>query len=68
MAIYVRLDNEINPNQMLQKIQHEINEHRKSNRLENSILCIEIKPVTHVVETLVSEKVSKLLEKPKNGV
>lgn len=62
MAIYLRLDKEINPQQLLQKIQREVNEHRKSNRLEGSILCIDIKPTSCVIDSLVREKVSGYLE------
>lgn len=62
MSLYIRLDKEINPQQLLQKLQHEINEHSKSNSLEDSILCVDIKPTSHVVDSLVREKVSAYLE------
>lgn len=60
MAIYIKLDKEINPQQLLQKLQHEINEHRKSNSLENSVLCIDIKNITHVVEDITRETIARL--------
>lgn len=63
MSLYIRLNKDINPQQLLQKIQHQINEHRKSNSLEDSILCVDIKPTSHVVDSLVREKVSAYLEK-----
>jgi len=62
MSIYIRLNQEINPQQLLQKIQNEINEHRKSNSIEGSILCIEIKPSVHTIEILAREKSSAYLE------
>lgn len=62
MSLYIRLNKEINPQQLLQKIQHQINEHRKSNSLEDSILCVDIKPTSYVVDSLVREKVSAYLE------
>ena len=60
MSLYIRLDKEINPQQLLQKLQHEINEHRKSNSLENSVLCIDIKNISHVVEDITTETISRL--------
>jgi hypothetical protein len=60
MSLYIRLDKEINPQQLLQKLQHEINEHRKSNSLENSVLCIDIKNISHVVEDITRETISRL--------
>lgn len=62
MSLYIRLDKEINPQQLLQKIQREVNEHRKSNSLEDSILCVDIRPTAHVVDSLVREKVTAYLE------
>ena len=62
MSLYIRLDKQINQKELLKKIQHEINEHRKSNSLEDSILCIDIKPVTFVGEKMVKTKVSAYLE------
>ena len=62
MSLYIRLNKEINPQQLLQKIQHEVNEHRKSNSLKDSILCVDIKPTSHVIDSLVREKVSGYLE------
>ena len=65
MSLYIRLDKEINPQQLLQKLQNQINEHRKSNSLENSILCIDIKPTAHVIDNLVRKKATELLENQK---
>jgi hypothetical protein len=60
MSIYIRLDKEINPQQLLQKLQHQINEHRKSNSLESSILSIDIKNTSHVVEDITRETIARL--------
>ena len=62
MATYIKLDKKINAKQLLQKIEHQINEHRKSNSIEDTMLCIEIKPVAHVIEDMVKTKVSADLE------
>jgi len=62
MSIYIRLNKDINPQQLLQKIQHQINEYRKSNTIEDSTLCIDIKPTAHVVDSLVRQRVSAYLE------
>lgn len=51
--IAVRLDKDINPNWLLQKLQHEINEHRKSNSLEDSILYIDIKTISQISDELI---------------
>ena len=63
MSLYIRLDKEINPKQLLQKIQHEVNQHRKSNSLENSVLCIDIKNITHIVEDITRETIANLENK-----
>lgn len=60
MSLYIRLNKDINPQQLLQKLQHQINEHRKSNSLENSVLCIDIKNITHVVEDITRETIARL--------
>ena len=62
MSLYIKLDKEINPQQLLQKIKHEVNEHRKSHSLENSILFIDIKPIVHVVDGLSRIDIKKDLE------
>lgn len=62
MSLYINLNKNINPQHLLQKIQQEINEHRKSNRLEDGILCVEIKSAAHVIEEMVKTKVSAYLE------
>ena len=62
MSLYIRLNKEINPQQLLQKIQHEVNEYKKSNSLEDSILCIDIKPTAYIVDNLVKQEVSAYLE------
>jgi hypothetical protein len=54
--IYIRLDKEIQPQALLKKIQEEINLHAKNNSLEESLLCIEIKTTSHIVEELVNYK------------
>lgn len=50
--IAIRLNKDINPNWLLQKVQHEINEHRKCNTLEDSILYIDIKTISQVSDEL----------------
>ena len=60
MSLYIRLNKDINPQQLLQKIQNQINENRKSNSLENSVLCIDIKNITHVVEDITKETIARL--------
>jgi uncharacterized protein YihD (DUF1040 family) len=57
MSIYLKLNKDINLEQLLQKLQQEINEHRKSNSLENSVLCINIKNITHVIEDIARETI-----------
>ena len=60
MSLYIRLNKDINPQQLLQKLQHQIKEHRKSNSLENSVLCIDIKNIRHVVEDITRETIARL--------
>ena len=60
MSLYIRLDKEINPQQLLGKLKHQINEHSKSNSLESSVLCIDIKNITHVVEDITRETIARL--------
>lgn len=60
MSLYIRLNKDINPQQLLQKLQHEINEHRKSNNLNDSVLCIDIKNITHVVDDITRETIARL--------
>lgn len=62
MSMYLRLNKDINPQQLLQKLQHAINEHRKCNSLEDSILCIDIKNISHVSDKLIL-KLENTLEK-----
>lgn len=62
MSIHIRLDKPINQKQVLQQIQNQINEHRKSNRIEDSILSIDIKNVSHVVDGCL-DKLENTLEK-----
>jgi hypothetical protein len=63
MSIYIRLNKEINPQALLKKLQEEINNHGQNNRLEHSILCVEIKNTASVIESVAREKVSAYLEK-----
>lgn len=58
--IYIRLDKDINPQQLLHKLQHKILEYRKSNSLENSVLCIDIKNISHVIEDITKETIKNL--------
>lgn len=60
--IAIRLDKDINPNYILQKIQNEINEHSKNNEIQNSILYIEIKNTAQVYDELIL-KLEHTLEK-----
>jgi len=54
--IYIRLDKELQPQTFLTKIQEEINLHAKNNSLKDSVLCIEIKKTSHIVEELINNK------------
>ena len=58
--MYIRLNKEINPQQLLQKLQHKISEHVKNNSLKDSILCIEIRNVSHVVDDITGEAIKRL--------
>jgi hypothetical protein len=59
--IAIRLNKDINPNWLLQKLQHEINEHRKCNSLEDSILYIDIKNISQTADELI-HKLENTLE------
>jgi hypothetical protein len=59
--IAIRLNKDINPNWLLQKLQHEINEHRKCNSLEDSILYIDIKTISQTADELI-HKLENTLE------
>jgi hypothetical protein len=54
--MYIRLDKEINTNWLLKQLQHQINEHKKSYKLEDSVLCIEIKYISQTQELLKETK------------
>lgn len=56
----IRLNKEINTNWLLQKIQHEINQHSKRNILEDSILYIDIKTISHTSNELILKLENKL--------
>lgn len=58
--IAIKLNKEINPNWLLQKLQHEINEHRKCNTLEDSILYIDIKTILQTSDELILKLENKL--------
>lgn len=58
----IRLNKDINPNWLLQKLQHEINEHRKCNTLDDSILYIDIKTISQISDELIP-KLENALEK-----
>jgi hypothetical protein len=60
MSLYIRLNKEINPQQLLQKLQHKISEHGKNNSLKDSILCIEIRNVSHAVDDITGETIKRL--------
>jgi hypothetical protein len=53
--IAIRLNKDIDPNWLLQKLQHEINEHRKCNNLEDSILYIDIKTISQTSDELINK-------------
>jgi hypothetical protein len=59
--IAIRLNKDINQNWLLQKLQHEINEHRKCNSLEDSILYIDIKTISQTADELI-HKLENTLE------
>ena len=63
MSIYIRLNKEINPQALLNKLQEEIKSHMQQSSLEDSILCVEIKNTASVIESVAREKVSAYLEK-----
>lgn len=60
MSINIRLNKEINPQKLLSEIQEEINKHRKNNSLENSILSIEVKNISHIVDGVLNKLTSSL--------
>lgn len=62
MSLYFRLNKNLNTKQLLQKIQHDIEQYRKNNSLEDSILCIEIKTISHICNETIS-KLEHTLEK-----
>ena len=62
MSIYIRLNKDLNPKELLQKLQHEINNHKKDNDLKDSILCIDIKNIVHVVEEVAQNKALEYME------
>lgn len=55
MSIYFRLNKEINTQKLLNKLQEEINNHSQNNRLEDSILCIEIRTISHICDETISK-------------
>ena len=58
MTLYIRLNQDINPNKLLHDIKKEINDNRKD---DGDILQIEVKHVTEVVEKITMEQVQKYL-------
>ena len=62
MSIYIRLNKDLNPKELLQKLQQEINNHKKDNDLKDSILCIDIKNIVHVVEEVAQNKALEYME------
>jgi hypothetical protein len=62
VSLYIRLNKQINPQQLLKKIEQEVIQHRNNNKLEDSVLCIEIKNTSQVIENIAREKVSAYLE------
>jgi hypothetical protein len=53
--ILIRLNKDIDPNWLLQKLQYEINEHSKYNSLEDSVLCINIKTISQTSDELINK-------------
>lgn len=51
--IAIRLDKPIDASRLLQSIEQKINEHRKSNTIEDCILCIDIKQISQTVDSLI---------------
>ena len=62
MSIYIRLNKDLNPKELLQKLQREINNHKKDNDLKDSILCIDIKNIVHIVEEVAQNKALEYME------
>lgn len=60
--ICIRLDKDINIPVLLQKLQTEINEHRINNKLEDSILYIDIRNISYDCNELIL-KLENTLEK-----
>lgn len=58
--IAIRLDKQINPNTLLQIIDQKISQHRKSNNMDDSILCIEIKTISQISDELIPKLENKL--------
>ena len=58
MTLYIRLNQNIDPNKLLNDIKKEINDNRKD---DGDILQIEVKHVTEVVEKITMEQVQKYL-------
>lgn len=46
-SFYYRLDKQLNPNKIMQDISKMIQEHSKVNKLENTILHIQIKDISY---------------------
>jgi hypothetical protein len=62
MSIYIRLNKEINPQKLLADINKEINDHCKSHKAEDSILCINIRSISETTDGMIV-KLENTLEK-----
>lgn len=60
--IAIRLNKNINPQWLLNKIQNEINNNIKDNNIDDSILCIDIKTITQTNNEFIL-KLENTLEK-----
>jgi len=62
VSLYIRLNKEIKPQELLKKIEQEVVQYRNNNNLEDSILCIDIKNASCVIENITRGKISSYLE------
>lgn len=60
MSLYIKLNEDMNPKELIYKISKEISNY-KGKDLPNSFLCIEIRPATEVVDIISRKKTKELL-------
>lgn len=62
MSLYIRLNKEINPQKLLADINKEINNHCRSHKAEDSILCIHLRSISETTDGMIV-KLENTLEK-----